>query len=256
MEIRDIELDRDEVFDARVDAINAFASLVESLDKAEAGTSTLDGTWTTTDVAAHVLTLFDAGRGGLALELAPEKRRTPRAVDEVNQMAIDRLDDRNPASLARRIRTDAMRRLEVLRDLPPDTPLPFWAGVTTNPISIACVALGEFLIHGHDIAAAVGRPWHIDPRSAAIVSLGIAPLIHGWVVEGSADGMMTVTLNDGPTLVYDFRADGLHVGTGEQGDDVPGTRLDPVDFMLAFPYRRVSSTDAVVNAMLDRIELI
>jgi hypothetical protein len=33
-------------------------------------------------------------------------------------------------------------------------------------------------------------------------------------------------------------------------------RLDPVDFVLAFPYRRVSPTDAVVKAMLDRIELI
>lgn len=76
----------------------------------------------------------------------------------------------------------------------------FHAGLPFDLARLVCVALGEQLLHGYDVATAVGRPWPIDPAPAQPVlygyghravdgaGVGISPgsLSWGWNVFGQA----------------------------------------------------------------------
>src|SRR5207244_5018763 len=54
-----------------------------------------------------------------------------------------------------------------------------WLGGAVLPASaVACHLLEECLVHGHDIAAATGQPWHIEGRHALLaIEGGALPII-------------------------------------------------------------------------------
>jgi uncharacterized protein (TIGR03083 family) len=58
---------------------------------------------------------------------------------------------------------------------PGDQEVIFHADLRFDLAHLMCVALGEELIHGYDIARAVGRPWPIDPGHALLVLYGYGP---------------------------------------------------------------------------------
>jgi uncharacterized protein (TIGR03083 family) len=175
-------VDRADVEDAVVAANARLAALVRSLTAADAATpvAATPG-WTAADVAAHVLTVHRRALG--------DRRRsaTPEETGELNQLCLDETPERDPVVLADLLERDGPACVEVLRSLPTDLSFRFHGGTRTTVVPVTGVILGEVLVHGHDIATAVGRPWAIAPAEAALVLAAMAPMHDDWVAPDGRD---------------------------------------------------------------------
>jgi hypothetical protein len=101
------------------------------------------------------------------------------------------------------------------------------------------VLLGEFLVHGHDIAAAVGRPWRLAPAEAALVCRGVAPLLGAWLAPAAGSAHIAYVLElavDTPPLI-------LSVSNGQLHPELPTDTsprvlaVDPVEPALVVIYK-------------------
>jgi hypothetical protein len=74
--------------------------------------------------------------------------------------------------LADQIREGLERVLVVTASLPGDQPISYHAGLRLNLGELVSLYLGEYLLHGYDIAVAVEAPWPIDPGYAVLAVRG------------------------------------------------------------------------------------
>jgi uncharacterized protein (TIGR03083 family) len=116
----------------------------------------------------------------------------------------------DPGKLARLV-IDAMESfLDATSDIPGDTPVIIHGGNPFTVAGLAGVLLGEELLHGYDIATAIGRPWPIDLADTQLVLAAYAPafgfilnpettrgLSAGFGIELRGIGEMTVRFSDG-----------------------------------------------------------
>jgi hypothetical protein len=70
-----------------------------------------------------------------------------------------------------------------------DQPISFYGGLKLNLAELVCLYLGEYLLHGYDIAAAVGTPWPIDASYAALAVGGFRPCYNAIFDPAGADGL-------------------------------------------------------------------
>jgi uncharacterized protein (TIGR03083 family) len=87
--------------------------------------------------------------------------------------------------------------------------------------------LGELVVHGHDVARALGRPWPIDPGPAALIIEGVIPVLPAQVSSDRTAGF-TACFEIRPrgfaSQLWEFRDGQLHV-------DPPSPR--PIDVHLS-----------------------
>ena len=57
----------------------------------------------------------------------------------------------------------------------PERTIDFQAGARPRLVEVATIAVGEYEVHGLDLAAAIGRPWQIDGNAAAMAIMGAMP---------------------------------------------------------------------------------
>jgi uncharacterized protein (TIGR03083 family) len=74
----------------------------------------------------------------------------------------------DPKGLAAQVREGFEHFMAVTARVPADTPVSYYNGLRPNVAEIASVLLGEPVIHGYDVATAVGAPWHIDPAYSVL----------------------------------------------------------------------------------------
>lgn len=108
---------------------------------------------------------------------------------------------------------------------------------------MACHLLEECLIHGHDIAGAIGRPWRIQ-RHHALLALEafVLPLIAAlpptaWVNQekaGSFRGRIELRLRGGRRTVMAIDRGSLKLDTGRTHDVDAHISADPPTLMLVF----------------------
>jgi hypothetical protein len=157
----------------------------------------------------------------------------------------------DPGKLSR-LFVDAMEGfLEATTDAGGDDPVTFHAGVPFKMAGLAGVLLGEVVLHGYDIATAIGRPWPIDPTETQLVLAAYAPalgfilnpettrgLSAGFGIELRGVGEMTVRFTDG---VYSVE---------EPGAPVDATiSADPVAFLMVTA-GRLSRYEAIALGLM------
>jgi hypothetical protein len=76
--------------------------------------------------------------------------------------------ERRPQRLARSLAGDLAAFLAAA-DVPGEHPVTFHCGLPHDVAGLTGVALGEFLLHGYDLAAALSVPWRIEPAHALLV---------------------------------------------------------------------------------------
>ncbi|GAA3458505.1 maleylpyruvate isomerase N-terminal domain-containing protein [Saccharothrix longispora] len=148
-----------------------FADLVEAHDPAAPATAE----WTVADTAAHVVTIASL----YTTLLAPEPEvadpviaaRIPTVtvdtVADINTLVLGRFHERNPAALAATLRSSVATVLDLTTRTDPERTVP-WLGASRVPVGgVLAHLVNEMLIHGWDIARAVGAPWPIPAREAA-----------------------------------------------------------------------------------------
>jgi len=135
------------------------------------------GTWTVGDVAAHLSHAFRVDTDAIAGRPLPEATVTKAGIAEATAKILAEDGERDPAVLAERIGTYA-GEFDAVAARSRSAAVDWLQGLRLPPSAVACHLLNESLVHGHDIAAAAGRPWPIR-RHHALLALegGVLPLI-------------------------------------------------------------------------------
>jgi uncharacterized protein (TIGR03083 family) len=129
------------------------------------------GHWSASDVAAHVATVLELNVGlacGTVLPVAAME-----AIPNWSQSALEKVEDRRPQALAHRIQAAVSELTDAASSRDGD-PRVAWHGGLSIPVStVLALMVGEAMIHGYDIARALGRRWHIPSAWAETIFRGM-----------------------------------------------------------------------------------
>ena len=160
--------------------------------------------------------------------------------------------ERTPSLLARQLEANTHRYLAETAELPATHPVPFFGGVTIELAAQSAMLLGEFVIHGRDIAHSIGRPWPIEAAHARLVIAAVTALLPRYVNQANA-GEFTATyqirLRGGPSFQVRFDRGTATVGPPQPGAADCRLTVDPVTFLLV-TYGRRSQWPGILRGQL------
>lgn len=167
--------------------VERYARLIEN--QADTSIAIPDSDWTVRDAAVHL-----AGSNHRLAALAGGEASTVPSVDKQFLDARARkLIAENPETdakkLADQIREGLERVMAGTADLAGDEQISYHAGLRLNRAELVSLYLGEYLLHGYDIAVAVGTPWPIDPGYAALAVGGFRMCYSGIFDPAAAAGL-------------------------------------------------------------------
>jgi uncharacterized protein (TIGR03083 family) len=221
-------------------------------------------TWSVGDTAAHLVVVFRAFTDAVEgrLEYWDERYgegdiRTWARLAAGNERTLVEVANRDdPRALARQLREGVQAFLAVTASRPPDYTFrtPWYGGDRTRVLGcITCLVLGELVLHGYDIATALGRPWPIDPDDARRIISGVfthmGPLVGNPETTKGRRVSYQFDVRGGPRFILRYE-DGK--GTAEPAGSGPvDCHLvgDPVT-MLLFGYGRISQWGKIATGKL------
>ncbi|QIS13381.1 maleylpyruvate isomerase family mycothiol-dependent enzyme [Nocardia arthritidis] len=220
----------DPVADAVRTMARRFAELAAAAPDQNRSVAATPG-WSIGDVLGHV-----AMEPSRYRELALGRGEWPARAAELpafNAEQIRTLPTRDPEKLAARLIADTDDFLETVAAGGPDLTMMFDGDQRIRADRARGTLLAEFIVHGHDIAATLGRPWSIDPAHVPIVMDGLTQVIPGWVDPARSGGH---------TASYELRLRGLNryffrftagqVTIGEPGPVDVHISAEPVTLLL------------------------
>jgi uncharacterized protein (TIGR03083 family) len=197
--------------------------------------------WTVLQVLAHLVNVtprFAAGPEGTG-EWADE----PPELAAINERELSALGELPVADLEVRLDEaveDVIRRVGRYGS---DAPTyRYHGGATVEADRALGILLGEYLIHGADIAGAVRRPFPIPREEAALAIDGVVPIAPGWVDPVAArdhDATYEIRIRGSATYTLAFRDGMLEARDGPTARADCRISADPAAFLLV-QYRRRS----------------
>ena len=160
----------------------------------------------------------------------------------------------DPAKLGRLLLDAEDALLEALAAQPGDRPM-LHAGVPFTVAQFACTMLGDQMLHGYEMAAAIGRPWPIDTPDALLILEAHLPLfgamLHARAARRVSLPRSGIELRGGRDVTVRFTdgAYSVEEGTAEAVDATMS--VDPVAFLM-IESGRLSRYEAVALGLLDR----
>lgn len=133
--------------------------------------------WTVADTAAHVAgiavmytTLITDGGATLPIPGLAEavEATTVDTVTDLNALVLRHFTERDPANLAALLDYACTQLLDATVDVPPETVVPWLGDSRVTVAGLFAHLVNEFLLHGHDMAAALRRDWPIPDQDAAL----------------------------------------------------------------------------------------
>jgi uncharacterized protein (TIGR03083 family) len=208
--------------------------------------------WTARQAFAHVVTEVPRFTAGA--------RQTLRWVDAphvaaLNDEEIAELGSLDVTALASRLRADLAELFAEVSSFGSQAPeFTFHGGATVAADTALGILLGEFEIHGRDIARALGHPWTIDPAHARLILDGISTMMPGWVNPATAAGHTAtyeLRIRGGTTHSWAFRDGQFSIVDELRRPDVV-LSADPVACLLVFYSRRSQWPEILRGRMLAR----
>jgi len=192
--------------------------------------------WTMLDVLRHLVTVTPR------YARWPEGRQVtavgPQQLAELNAADLREPDVDDVASLCARLRDELGSVLTQIRGHGLGQPTyAFHGGGRVRADSALRIVLGEYLIHGWDMAQALGHPWPwpIEPASAWMVLEALQPILPGWVDPSRAQGLTAtfeIRVRGFGRRVWAFRRGRLEVDHASVGNRDVVLSADPVAFLL------------------------
>lgn len=147
--------------------------------------------WTVREAAVHLVNL-----AGIYTDIAdgmpsPIESMTREALGGENARRVGDIPETDPEKVAGLLTEAVAGLLETTAYRSGDHRVVFHAGVSLDLASLVCVGLGEYILHGYDIARAVRFPWPIDPLHARLVLSGYGPCCGSWLNPETTSGLTT-----------------------------------------------------------------
>jgi hypothetical protein len=155
-----------------------FTALVRRIDDGDRRAAGLE--WTLAETAVHLLDVLRHYRDGILGRLEPHVPivdNPTRFIAVENEKAIAAEPERRPQVLADQIDQALDEMLATVRDAGPDAVAKMDAGHALDMPSLLCGHIGEFLVHGLDIARTIDAPWPIEHRAAVLAVHGTSAAI-------------------------------------------------------------------------------
>jgi hypothetical protein len=169
----------------------------------------------------------------------------------IDQMMAD-LPESDPAKLGRLLLDADEGLLEALSTQPGDGPM-MHAGVPFTMAQFACTILGDQMLHGYEMAAAVGRPWPIERQDALLILDAHLPLFAAMLHPERTLGLTAsfgIELRGGRDVTVRF-TDGAYSVEEGIADAVDATMsVDPVAFLM-IESGRLSRYEAAALGLLE-----
>jgi uncharacterized protein (TIGR03083 family) len=204
-----------EGLDALRRASAATGELLGSISESRADVSVPGLSWTVAETAAHLVALlrqsaaFASGtRDGAAERAAlPPSGGIGERMALGNARELDRLAERRLPVLRQLLESSSEEYATLIAGRRDGTPVETLSG-PEDPAAMTAALVGEQLVHGFDLARAVGRRWTIDPDAARLTLTGLVPFLP-FMVDAEASrhvhARIEVRIVGGPrfTLVLD-----------------------------------------------------
>jgi uncharacterized protein (TIGR03083 family) len=223
------------------------AELVRSLPDPSARVPGMD--WTVGQTAAHLVAAARFYPRYATGQLTPEA-----TIDlaDGNLSRIAQVGEHGLAELADLLTAETQRLLEQTADLAPDHPVAFYGGTTLDLSAQTGILLGEYLVHGLDLARSARRPWPIDPGHARLVIAAATALLPRYVDPDAAQGMRVgydVRIRGGPRFTLRLADGAATVESGSVGPVDCHISADPVAFLIV-AYGRGSQWPPIVRGKI------
>jgi hypothetical protein len=169
-------------------------------------------------------------------------------------MTLRAIDLRDPVTLGMEIDRDtevvARRVLAQVRD--GDALIPFHAGTHVRTLDAFGALLTELVVHGHDIARALGVRHVTPPAHAAMGLRAFLAVMPGWLDPERTGAERSFRLDVGglPAVVRATVSGGVLAGAWAPDLDRDPEPLDPLSSLLALT-KRVTSVDADLAGLAD-----
>jgi uncharacterized protein (TIGR03083 family) len=138
--------------------------------------------WTARETLAHLVTMTEAWEGFALGTRIPEDDYLEGEAGLLPQERVALVSDRlirafqsADTEFGERLQRAVSSFLASTASLAPDTPMRSWEAAMDVATATAAL-LEELLVHGHDVAKALARPFTIDPDLARLAIFGISPL--------------------------------------------------------------------------------
>jgi uncharacterized protein (TIGR03083 family) len=154
-------------------------------------------TWTVAETAAHLVTSLQHYTGLVTGEVdvhdylgfAPEHATPGERGGIANAQLLQEFTERDLGRLADMLVSAAEGFIAVGGRRPPDEPIMTFNGLPMTVSIMTSAMLGEQLIHGLDIARAVGAAWPISRADALRVIAGVMAMVPDYVDRQQAEGL-------------------------------------------------------------------
>jgi uncharacterized protein (TIGR03083 family) len=149
------------------------------------------GPWTARDLVGHVLTV---ARRYTERDISSTEGlgATPREVDRLNDVELAALGAVRRAELvvALRDQMEAVRRAFPADEVDLAATYPFHGGGRLDAAGGLSNLVGEFLLHGRDLALTVGAKWPIPRRDAELILNGVLQLVPAYARRDSDESLL------------------------------------------------------------------
>ena len=188
--------------------------------------------WTIAETAAHLWSGVTMCTGLLEGRSHPWPDIDGRA--ETNAALIAQIQERDPSALAALIERDAAAMAAAFRAYGAK-PIPYVFGMPASATTALAGIATEFLIHGWDIAQAVGVPWPIAPADAIVITRAGCDVWPMFVAPEAANfqGTYEVSLRGGPIITWSFSEGRLTFGEGKASRPDCRISANPSSFLLS-----------------------
>jgi uncharacterized protein (TIGR03083 family) len=221
--------------------------LLEAVPDPQAPTRGL--AWTLGETSLHI-----AGGPARYADFA-RGRALPEPTIDLGPIFAQRMaaqSERTPSVLARQLDANIRRYLAETAELPATHPVPFFGGVTIELAALSAILLGEFVVHGLDVARSISRPWPIEAAHARLIIAAITALLPRYVDRAAAGGLTAtyqIGLRGGPSFQVRFDRGTATVGPPQPGAADCRLTADPVTFLLV-AYGRRSQWPGILRGQL------
>jgi hypothetical protein len=189
-------------------------------------------TWSTIDVAAHVLSLQRAYQRLAAGDGPLWSQNLSGPAD--NQSLLDATPERAPGELADAIRAESAAMRSALGSMVGARPT--FGSVEATGAMIVALNLGDTVLHGFDMCRGLDREWTILPTEAVFATDAVTKTVHGFVNQDTAAGVRAtygMRIRDGPEYGFRFHDGRLDVTEGRPERADCRITANPVPMLLA-----------------------